>query len=230
MIGPHRNQPVRAAGAPLDQARALVLLVHGRGATADSILALAGELDRRQAGPRQSGPGGVAYLAPQAGGFTWYPQSFLAPIEQNEPGLSSGLMALEAVLADADRAGLPSERQLLLGFSQGACLTLEFAARNPRRYGGVVGFTGGLVGPEGTSRDYPGSLAGTPVFLGSSDPDPHVPWNRVEETAGVLERMGAAVTLRRYPGMGHTIHREEIEAARGMLDAVIDGMRRPSHA
>jgi predicted esterase len=209
MSGPHQGQPVKSAGAPLDEARALVLLVHGRGATAESILALADEL----------GVEDVAYLAPQAAGHTWYPLSFLAPIEQNQPGLSSGLAALATVLAEAERAGIPGRRQVLLGFSQGACLTSEFAARNPRRYGGIVTFTGGLVGPPGTERDYAGSLDGTPVFLGSSDPDPHVPWARVQETAAVFEKMGASVTLRRYPGMGHTINREEIEAARSLIEA-----------
>lgn len=215
MTGPHQGQPVHSAGTPLGEARALVLLVHGRGGSAEDILGLARELGRDD----------VAYLAPQASGFTWYPQSFLAPIEQNELGLSSGLMALAAVLRDAEGAGVPTERQMLLGFSQGACLTLEFAARNPRRYGGVVGFTGGLVGPPGTSRDYPGSFDGTQVFLGSSDPDPHVPWPRVEETERVLKGMGATVDLRRYPGMAHTINGEEIEAARAMLDRVAS--RRP---
>ncbi len=206
----HQGQPVRTAGAPLDEARALVLLAHGRGGTAENILELARDLGRDD----------IAYLAPQAAGFTWYPLSFLAPVEQNEPGLSSALKTLGTVLTDAERAGISSERQLLLGFSQGACLILELAARRPCRYGGVVGFTGGLVGPPGTSRDYPGSLDGTPVFLGSSDPDPHVPWARVEETARVLEGMDATVTLRRYPGMAHTINGEEIEAARTMLDRV----------
>lgn len=212
MSGPHLDQPVRTAGVPLTAARALVLLVHGRGATAESILALAGTLGRDD----------VAYRAPQAAGRTWYPQRFLAPLAANEPGLSSGLAALAAILEEAERQGVPAERQLLVGFSQGACLTLEMVARRPRRYGGVVGWTGGLVGPPGTRRDYPGSLAGTPVFLGAADPDPHVPWPRVEETARVLEAMGAAVTLRRYPGMGHSVNDDEIEAARQMLDAVAD--------
>lgn len=211
MSGLHEGQPVRALGAPLEAARALALLVHGRGATAESILALAAELDHP----------GVAYLAPQAAGSTWYPYSFLAPLEHNEPKLSSGLALLASVLDSAARAGIPSERQLLLGFSQGACLTLEFAVRSPRRYGGVVGLTGGLVGPHGTPRDYRGSFAGTPVYLGSSDPDPHVPWARVEETARVFEHMGAMVTLRRFPGMGHTVNRDELEAARAMLEAIV---------
>ena len=215
MNGPHQNQPVRAAGAPLDRASALVLLVHGRGATAESILELGRELDIER-----GNAGGLAFRAPQAAGFTWYPQSFLAPIEHNEPGLSSGLVALGEVLDEAERAGIPSERQVLVGFSQGACLTLEFAARNPRRFGAVVGFTGGLIGPPGTNRDYAGSLAGTPVFLGSSDPDPHVPWARVEETTAVLRRMGAEVDSRRYPGMGHTVNFDEIEAARELIAAL----------
>lgn len=212
MNGPHQGQPVVAAGAPLERARALVVLVHGRGASAENILGLAHELGRDD----------IAYLAPQAGGHTWYPQSFLAPTEHNEPGLSSGLAALSTVVGNAERAGMSTERQLLLGFSQGACLTLEFAARYPRRYGGVVGFTGGLIGPPGKLRNNPGSFVGTPVFLGSSDPDPHVPWSRVEETADILQRMDAAVTLHRYPGMGHTIDPEEMAYARAMVDAITD--------
>lgn len=211
-LGPHQGQPVRAVGASLSEARAVVIMAHGRGASADNILGLAGELGRAD----------VAYLAPQAAGGTWYPQSFLAPIAANEPGLSSGLAAIEQVHQQAVAAGIPAERQLLLGFSQGACLTLEYAARHPRCYGGVVGFTGGLIGPPGTDRAYDGSLAGTPVFLGSADPDPHVPWERVEETATVLESMGASVDKRRFPGMGHTINREELDAARALLDGIVE--------
>lgn len=212
MSGPHQGQPVQAAGVPLDQARALVILVHGRGGSAADILGLARELMLDD----------VAFLAPQASGSTWYPYSFLAPIENNEPGLSSGLATIEKISQDAVTAGIPSERQMVLGFSQGACLTLEFAARHPRRYGGIVGFTGGLVGPPGTPRDYPGSFDGTPFFIGSSDPDPHVPWERVEETAQVVEGMGGKVDLRRYPGMPHTINAEEIEAATKMLEDIVD--------
>lgn len=212
MKGPHQDQPVAARGEATADARALAVLVHGRGATAESILTLADDFNRR----------GIAYRAPQAAGSTWYPKSFLAPIEENEPGLSSGLQAIRAVLEQAELDGIPPMRHILIGFSQGACLTLEYAARNPGRYGGVIAFTGGLIGPPGTSRDYPGSFGGTPVFLGSSDPDPHVPWARVEETAQVLSHMGATVTLRRYPGMGHTINFDEIEAARGIVDSVID--------
>ena len=211
MTGPHQDRPVRMAGAPLESARALVLLVHGRGASAESMLALAAELDRPE----------VAFAAPQASGFTWYPQSFLAPIDSNEPGLSSGLDALGEVLEAASRAGVPAERQILLGFSQGACLASEYAARSPRRYGGVAALTGGLVGPEVERERYRGSMACTPVLLASSDPDPHVPWPRVEESAAVFEALGARVDLRRYPGMAHTVNREEIELVRAMMDRVL---------
>lgn len=205
---PHAGQPLRQTGEPIAEATAAVILVHGRGGGAEDILTLAGELDVP----------GVAYLAPQAAGHTWYPRSFLAPIAANEPELSSGLRRLAGLVDELAAAGLGARRLVLLGFSQGACLTLELAARYPRRYGAVIAFTGGLVGPRGTRRDYAGSLAGTPVFLGSSDPDPHVPWWRVEETADVLTGMGAVVDLRPYPGMPHTINSEEIDAARTLLE------------
>ena len=204
---PHQDQPVLAAGMPLDQASAAMVLVHGRGATAESILTLTAEFDQP----------GFVYLAPQAAGNTWYPHSFLAPAAQNEPGITSGMTAIDDVLARITDAGIPLERTILLGFSQGACLTLEFVARNARRYGGVVGFSGGLIGPEGTPRVYSGSLDGTPVFLGCSDIDPHIPKERVEHTAEVLERLGGQVTMRLYPGMGHTVNQDEIDFVRGMM-------------
>src|SRR6478672_5033938 len=181
--GPHQDQPVLAAGAPLSEARAAMLMVHGRGATAESILMLAGELDQP----------GFAYVAPQAAGDTWYPYSFLAPIPSNEPWLSSALAAVGDALAMIEEAGIPAERTVLLGFSQGACLALEFAARHARRYGGLVGLSGGLIGPDGTPRDYPGSFEGTPAFLGCSDADPHIPRERVLLTEQVLRGMGAEV-------------------------------------
>lgn len=209
--GPHQGEPVRRAGAPLKQAKAAMVLVHGRGATADSILTLTDEFDQPD----------FAYLAPQAAGNTWYPYSFLAPIAQNEPGISSGMTAIADVLAQITAAGIPLERIIPLGFSQGACLTLEFAARNARRYGGIVGFSGGLIGPEGTPRLYPGSLDGTPVFLGCSDNDPHIPKERVEHTAEVLKRVGAQVTARLYPGMGHTVNQDEIDFVREMMASLV---------
>jgi phospholipase/carboxylesterase len=198
------------AGAPLAEATAALVMLHGRGAPAEDMLGLAGELGTSA---------GVAYLAPQASGFTWYPNPFLAPLESNEPWLSSALARVAGVLEDVAGAGIPPQRTLLLGFSQGACLTVEFAARNPRPYGGVVGLTGGLIGPPGTPRDYAGSLAGVPVFLGCSDRDPHIPLERVEETADVLGRMGGQVDRRIYPGMGHTVNGDELDAVRALVGA-----------
>ncbi len=208
--GPHQRQPVLRAGTPLAEATAAVLLVHGRGGSAEDVLGLAGAI----------GAPDVAYLAPAAAGHTWYPQSFLAPLAANEPWLSSALARLESLVEELAAAGVPATRLMVAGFSQGACLTLEHAARHPRRYGAVVAFTGGLIGPPGTPRDYPGSLAGTPLFLGAGDPDPHVPWSRVEESAAVLSRMGAVVRAERYPGIGHTIVEAEIDAARDLLASI----------
>jgi predicted esterase len=204
---PHGGGRVATSGRPLAEASGAVVLVHGRGASAEDILTLAAELDRPD----------LANLAPQAAGGTWYPQSFLAPLAANEPGLSSALAVLAALVARVEAAGIPAARLVLAGFSQGACLALEFAARHPRRYAAVAGLTGGLIGPAGTPRDYAGSLAGTPVLLAAGDPDPHVPWARVEETARVLGGLGARVDLRRYPGLPHTVNGEEIAALRALL-------------
>ncbi len=211
--GPHQGQPVVRTGAPPGEARAAVVLLHGRGADADDILGLAGPLRCP----------GVAYLAPQAAGRTWYPYSFLAPLEANEPWLSSALACVDEIVGELAGEGIAADRVLLAGFSQGACLTLEYAARHPRRYGGVVAFTGGLIGPPGTPRDYPGSLDGTPAFLGAGDPDPHVPWTRVEESATVLSRLGAEVQVARYPGLGHAIADEELAAASEILRRITAG-------
>jgi phospholipase/carboxylesterase len=195
-LGPHDDQPALWAGAPLEKARAGAIFVHGRGADARDILGLASEVD----------PGDIAYAAPDAAGHTWYPFSFLSPIEQNEPGISSGLRVIGGLIEQFTKAGIPPEKLLLLGFSQGACLALEYAARHARRYGGVAGLSGGLIGPPGTPRDYAGSFGGTPVFLGCSDVDPHIPKERVIETSQVMERLGATVTVRLYARMGHTVN------------------------
>jgi phospholipase/carboxylesterase len=204
-------QPVLFMGEPLGQARAAMVMVHGRGATAEDILELAVELNRT----------GFAYLAPQAANNSWYPQSFLAPIASNEPWLSSSLARLSTVLQRVEEGGIPRERTILLGFSQGACLALEFAARHAQRYGGIAVLSGGLIGPDGTPRDYPGSFAGTPVFLGCSDRDLHIPKERVQQSAEVLRRLGADVTIRLYPNMGHTVNQDEIDFVGGMMAALI---------
>ncbi len=205
------QQPVLFMGEPLGQARAAMVMVHGRGATAEDILELAVELNRT----------GFAYLAPQAANNSWYPQSFLAPIASNEPWLSSALDRLSTVLQRVEEGGIPRERTILLGFSQGACLALEFAARHAQRYGGIAALSGGLIGPDGTPRDYPGSFAGTPVFLGCSDRDPHIPKERVQQSAEVLQRLGADVTMRLYPNMGHMVNQDEIDFVGGMMAALI---------
>lgn len=189
-----------------------MILVHGRGGSVDDMRALAGEFDQAR----------LACVAPAAADRTWYPYSFLEPLKRNEPHLSSALRLIARALAKAEAAPLTPERIVLLGFSQGACLALEFAGRNAQRYGAVVGLSGGLIGPEGTPRDYAGSFTGTPVFLGCSDVDPHVPKRRVEETAEVFGRMGAAVTKRVYPGLGHTINADEIAMVRAMLRAMVE--------
>jgi predicted esterase len=214
---PHGGGKVAAAGRPLrpgrEGARGAVILTHGRGATAESILTLAREIPH----------GDLAYLAPQAAANTWYPYSFLAPTEQNQPGLDAGLAVLESLVQRLVAAGIATEKILLLGFSQGACLTAEFVARSAcrdpgeggRRYGGVAILTGGLIGPQ--VGEFDGDLAGTPILLGSGDPDPHVPWSRAEESAEVFRALGAEVDLRRYPGMPHTILADEIEAVQGLV-------------
>lgn len=207
---PHRDQPVLLGGAPLAEATGVLVLVHGRGGSAQDMLALARELDRPQ----------LACFVPEAAGRTWYPYSFLEKPEKNQSHLNSALRLLTTILGKIEAAKVPFQRVALIGFSQGACLALEFAARNARRYGAIVGLSGALVGPEGTPRDYPGSFDGTPVFLGSGDVDPHVPKRRVDETAAVFDRLGANVTKRIYPGLGHAINADEITFVRGMLDAL----------
>lgn len=204
---PHRNQPVLAAGRKLPGAAGAVILLHGRGASAEDILTLASEFDHPE----------LAYLAPQAAGHSWYPYSFLAPIQQNEPWLTSALNKLGKTVDEISHAGIARERIVLAGFSQGACLASEFVARNAARYGGLIAFSGGLIGPPGTEFRYAGTLGGTPAFFGGADPDPHVPWQRVNESASVLTALGAEVLLRRYPGLPHTINQEEIAEARRLI-------------
>jgi predicted esterase len=204
---PHRGQPVLTLGPAPASARVAMIMVHGRGASAEDMLGLAGEL----------GTTDVAFCAPQAAGRTWYPYSFLSPIADNEPGITSGLGVIAELIDGLVAQQIPITRIALIGFSQGACLSLEFAARHPQPYKAVIGLSGGLIGPPGTPRDYPGSLEGAPVFVGCSDIDPHIPLARVQESAEIFRLMGAAVEKRIYPRMGHTVNEDEISAIRKLI-------------
>ena len=206
-LPPHAHQPVLHAGTPLNEAKGAVVLLHGRGGSAEDILSLAQPLHLE----------GLAYLAPQAAGHTWYPNSFLAPREANEPSLSSALAKVGAVVSEIEAAGIARDHIVVAGFSQGACLATEFVASNPARYAGLIAFTGGLIGPPDANLHHEGTVAGTPALFLSGDPDPHVPWQRVQASATELERMGAVVTARRYPGRPHTITAEELDLARALI-------------
>jgi predicted esterase len=208
---PHQGQPVLQFGSPLAEAQAAVIMVHGRGASASDILTLAPELQHT----------GVSFLAPQAAGSTWYPYRFLASLSDNEPYLSSALAAVGRMLDTVAAQGIAPEKTMLLGFSQGACLALEYGVRYGQRYGGLVGLSGGLIGPPRTTWDFGTRLDATPVFLGCSDVDAHIPLSRVDETAVALEKLGAVVTKRIYPRMGHTVNADEIEFVAGMVAALL---------
>jgi predicted esterase len=213
---PHGGEPVAHAGVALAQAAGVVVLLHGRGASAEDILGLA----QAFYDPR------LAYLAPRAAGHTWYPQSFLAPRELNEPWLSSALKKIEQTVGLAVAAGVPVAKIVLCGFSQGACLSTEFVATRPARYGGLIAYTGGLIGPPSMfagELPYSGELEGMPAFLGSGDPDPHVPWERVERSAQVLRQMGASVATERYVGRPHTVSAQEIEIGRALVMGMLGG-------
>lgn len=207
---PHAGEPLASAGRPLGESPAVVIMVHGRNAGPANILDLVPRLGRTD----------VTYLGPAAAGRTWYPLSFMADTEKNQPGLSSGLWVLEKLVEDVVARGIDRGHIVLLGFSQGACLTAEFAVEHAARYGAVILYSGGLIGPPGTTWEYPGWFDGTPVFLGCSDVDAHVPKARVDESAAVFTRMGATVTERIYPGMGHLVNDDEIAFTRGVLDGI----------
>jgi len=198
---------LRRAGAPPARARGTVLLLHGRGATAESMLPLADVVAMPD----------LCYLAPQAEGYTWYPQSFMAPTAANEPYLTRALDRVAAIIADLLGAGVEAQGLAIVGFSQGACLASETVLRNPRPYGFVGVLSGGAIGPPGTARDYPGSLAGARVFLGCADQDAHIPLARVRETTAVFTRMEASVTERIYPGSFHGINDDEVAHLRAGL-------------
>lgn len=207
---PHAGEPVAAAGAPLGSSPIVMIMVHGRNAGPANILDLVPRFERPD----------VTYLAPAAAGRTWYPFSFMAQRTTNEPGLSSGLWVLEHLVADVVARGIRKDHVVLLGFSQGACLMSEFAVRHADRYAGIIAYSGGLVGEPGTTWDYPGNFEGTPVFLGCSDVDAHVPKSRVDESATVFTRMGAVVTERIYPGMGHLVTDDEIAFTRTLMQVL----------
>lgn len=202
-----QSPQITRAGAPIARATGAVILIHGRGATAEGMLGLANEFSNEN----------LAFLAPQARGGSWYPNSFLAPLADNEPHLSRGLETLDDVFRRVVAEGIPAANIALLGFSQGGCLALEYAARNAKRFGAVIGLSAGLIGPPGVSRGYQGSLDGTPVFVGCSDVDSHIPVGRVRETTAVMAALGAQTTERIYPGMGHTINADEIAIVREIL-------------
>jgi len=211
--GPHQDQPLVTAGAPLRAADTAAVLVHGRGATADGVVRLAEEFYQH----------GLALLAPQAERNRWYPNSFLAPVESNEPWLSSGLQAVADAVAEANDAGIPTDRVLLFGISQGACLVSEFAARNPTRYGGVVAASGGLLGPEPDPDRYDGTLDSTPVLVSGTEEDPQVPAERLNETAAVFERLGGDVTERIEEGDGHGASDADLASAGEMVAELLEG-------
>lgn len=207
---PHRDARIYYAGKPLGQSSNVMIMLHGRGSNADNMLSLASEFQRPN----------WTYIAPEAINNTWYPYPFLAPMDQNEPYLSSALQLIQSILMRIAEVGILPINTVILGFSQGACLATEFAARHAQPYGGIVGLSGGLIGPPGTPRDYPGEFSGTPVFIGCSDRDPHIPLERVHETTAVFKRMGADVLERIYPGMGHTINGDELAHITAILDRV----------
>src|SRR3954464_7416511 len=211
-MGPHDSQPTLTAGQSLDAAGAVAILVHGRGADPRDMAGLAQTFHRP----------GFAYLMPAAAGNTWYPFSFMSPRERNEPGISSGLSVIDGLVQQCLDRGIPEKKIVIGGFSQGACLSSEFCVRHPRQYGALLAFSGGLIGPpESKWDDVKADLASMRVFLGCSDVDPHIPKERVIETEQVFARLGASVTRKLYPGMGHTINDEEIQIAQGILDRVL---------
>jgi predicted esterase len=205
---PHQGQPILHAGVSLEQARGVMIMLHGRGATAEDILTLSNEFNQPN----------FAYLAPQAKDYQWYPYRFIEPVTRNEPYLSSALKLVGEILEQIATSGIPKKKVLLLGFSQGACLALEYAARNPQRYGGVAGLSGGLIGD--VIREYSGSMDATPMFLGCSENDFHIPKERVIESAAVFRGLGANVTDRLYPNMGHTVNEDELAAISRMITAI----------
>lgn len=207
---PHAGITPHLAGAPLSAATFALVLVHGRGGSAESMVPLA----------RAAGAGDGAIIAPRAADGSWYPDRFLAPVERNEPWLTSALASVDRAVKSAIEAGIPLERIIIAGFSQGACLSLEYVARTPARYGGVAALAGALVGADSTDRVLGGALAGTPVLLACGDQDAHIPEARVRSAGASFLAAGAAVDVRIYPGLGHTVIEDQLQALRAMIDVV----------
>lgn len=205
---PHKNQPVYSAGVKLDDASSVMILLHGRGASAEDILSLSAHLDYP----------GFAFLAPQAESYTWYPNRFIFPVEHNEPYLSDALGVIDGLVKQAEAQGIPTQKIFIGGFSQGACLASEYVIRSPKRYGGLIVFSGGYIGPLNMQRQPEGDLSGMPAFLGCSDVDPHIPLQRVKETILLLKDMGAQVTEKIYRDMGHTVNDDEILQAKAVIE------------
>lgn len=199
--GPHQKSNIVTGGVSTADAELAMVMIHGRGASAESIITLANEFDT----------GNIHYRAPQASQHTWYPYSFLQPTEQNEPGLSSGLQVIFDIISNLEKGGIAKQKIILLGFSQGACLATEFVARHPAKYGGLIALSGGLIGETVHPEKYEGDLDGTAYFVGCSDADPHIPVERVDESVQIMKKLGAQVTKKIYPGMGHTVNRDEID-------------------
>ena len=209
----HQGLPVLAYGDKSELARALVILLHGRGATAESMLPIAELLYTEK----------TRFIIPHAALNRWYPQTAFGPLEANEPDLSSALATIDDLVTGAVEEGFSHQQIFLGGFSQGACLAAEYVARHARRYAGLFVLSGALIGPPGLPRNYPGSLDDMPVFIGGSDVDPWVAFDFIKDTAGVFKRMGANVDFRTYPGMDHTVNQDEINAVRNMITNAISG-------
>ena len=195
------SKQITSSGIPLNEAKKAIIMLHGRGASADSIISLAGQLNIDD----------FAILAPQATNNSWYPYSFLVPAEQNQPALDSALQLIDNLVHEVQETGIPLQKIYFLGFSQGACLALEYAARHAAPYGGVSAFTGGLIGDQLRPENYTGDFVHTPIFISTGDPDPHVPVSRVEESVKILEKLNAEVSLRVYNGRPHTIQFQELD-------------------
>ena len=206
-VDPHEDGGIITGGPALQDASGAIILLHGRGGSAAEMIKLGGEIGLR----------GLAMLAPQAVNHTWYPESFLAPPAMNEPWLTSAMKRIDRLLELCGDFAIPTQRVVIVGFSQGACLATEYVARNPRRYCAIIGLTGALFGPIGSDLFHPGSLESTPVLLTSGDPDPYIPWSRVEETAQQFRLMNASVDLRRMEGRSHTVSSEELDAGQQLL-------------